>query len=85
MVNNVKQDGLMNDNLDVNASSLAEVTSVLVPSDDYVSESDDLDNYIDNSENERLKELDKYLTALEDIGNLPPDGCSDIVSILSIF
>lgn len=80
MVNNVKQDDLMNDNLHVNACSLAEVTSV-VPPDDNVSESIELVNYTDNSEKDRLKELDEYLTALEDIGNLPTDGCNDIVSV----
>lgn len=75
--NNVKQDELMSDNLDV-ICSLAEVTSVLDVPDDC--KSVQLDNYIDNSENERLKELDKYLTVLEDIGNLSENGCSTTVS-----
>lgn len=75
--NNVKQDELMSDNLDV-ICSLTEVTSVLDVPDDC--KSVQLDNYIDNSENERLKELDEYLTALEDIGNLSENGCSTTVS-----
>lgn len=79
--NNVKQDELMSDNLDV-ICSLAEVTSVLDVPDDC--KSVQLDNYIDNSENERLKELDKYLTALEDIGNLSENGCSTTVSFFSL-
>lgn len=76
--NNVKQDGLMSDNLDVRICSLDEVTSVLVLPDDC--KTVELDNYIDDSENERLKELDEYLTVLEDIGNLSPNECSTAVS-----
>lgn len=77
--NNVKQDDLMNDNLDV-ICSLAEVASVLDIPDDC--KNIELDNCIDNSEDERLKELDQYLTALEDIGNLSENGCSTPVSFL---
>lgn len=75
--NNVKQDDLMNDNLDV-ICSLAEVASVLDIPDDC--KNIELDNCTDNSEDERLKELDQYLTALEDIGNLSENGCSTSVS-----
>lgn len=74
MVKN-NDDDLMSDNLDV-ICSLAEVTSVLDIPDDC--KNIELDNCIDNSE--RLKELDQYLTALEDIGNLSENGCSTTVS-----
>lgn len=81
--NNVKEDDLMSDNLDVRICSLAEVTSVLVLPDDC--KTVELDNYIDNSENERLKELDEYLTVLEDIGNLSQNECSTITTITVSF
>lgn len=74
MVKN-NDDDLMSDNLDV-ICSLAEVASVLDIPDDC--KNIELDNCIDNSE--RLKELDQYLTALEDIGNLSENGCSTTVS-----
>lgn len=79
MVKN-NDDDLMSDNLDV-ICSLAEVTSVLDIPDDC--KNIELDNCIDNSE--RLKELDQYLTALEDIGNLSENGCSTTVSFFSFF
>lgn len=76
--NNVETEDIMTDNLDVSVVKAVEVPSTAIASDD-VSKNGELDNCKDDPENERLKELDAYLTALEDIIK-QPENSSDTVS-----
>lgn len=77
---NIRRDELMTDNLNATSCSVENVRLVtdVSKNDETVFKSLELSNCLDNFDNERLKELDAYLTALENIVKEPQKKCNTV-------